>query len=55
MKQDQIKQALPQWHGDESAQRKRFLKSEEAVLAENFGPEWRHVVADRLRSEGLDV
>ena len=31
MTQDQIKQALPQWHGDESAQRKRFLKSEEAA------------------------
>ena len=33
----------------ESAQRKRFLKSEEAALAENFGPDWRHVVADQIK------
>ena len=49
MTKEQIKQALPQWRGDESAQRKRFLKSEEAALAANFGPDWRHVVADQFK------
>ena len=49
MANEQIKHALPQWRGDESAQRKRFLKSEEAALAENFGPDWRHVVADQIK------
>ena len=52
MTKEQIKQALPQWRGDESAQRKRFLKSEEAALAANFGPDWRHVVADQFKSPG---
>ena len=52
MTKDQIKEALPQWRGDESAQRKRFLKSEEAALAANFGPNWRHVVADQLKNSG---
>ena len=49
MTNEHIKHALPQWRGDESAQRKRFLKSEEAALAENFGPDWRHVVADQIK------
>ena len=51
---DNIKQALPQWRGDESAQRKRFLKSEEAALAENFGPNWRDLLAEQLADESLD-
>ena len=54
MTKEQIKQALPQWRGDESAQRKRFLKSEEAALAANFGPDWRHVVADQIRHSSGD-
>ena len=54
MTKEQLKQALPQWRGDESAQRKRFLKSEEAALARNFGPDWRHVVADQIKGSGAD-
>ena len=51
MANEQIKHALPQWRGDESAQRKRFLKSEEAALAKNFGPDWRHVVSDQVKQQ----
>ena len=51
---DNIKHTLPQWRGDESAQRKRFLKAEEAALAENFGPNWRALLAEQLGGEALD-
>ena len=51
---DNIKHTLPQWRGDESAQRKRFLKSEEAALAENFGPNWRDLLAEQLADKSLD-
>ena len=51
---DNIKSTLPQWRGDESAQRKRFLKAEEAALAENFGPNWRDLLAEQLGGEALD-
>ena len=51
---DNIKNTLPQWRGDESAQRKRFLKSEEAALAENFGPNWRDLLAEQLADKSLD-
>ena len=51
---DSIKLTLPQWRGDESAQRKRFLKSEEAALAENFGPNWRDLLAEQLADKSLD-
>ncbi len=51
---DSIKYTLPQWRGDESAQRKRFLKAEEAALAENFGPNWRDLLAEQLGGEALD-
>ena len=51
---DNIKHTLPQWRGDESAQCKRFLKAEEAALAENFGPNWRDLLAEQLGGEALD-
>ena len=51
---DIIKHTLPQWRGDESAQRKRFLKSEEAALAENFGPNWRDLLAEQLGREAVE-
>ena len=47
MDEQQLKQAVPQWYGDESAQRKRFLKSEEETLAQAFGPDWRRALAER--------
>ena len=47
MDEQQLKQAVPQWYGDESAQRKRYLKSEEETLAKAFGPDWRRALAER--------
>ena len=47
MNNKRINEVVPQWRGDESAQRKRFLKSEEESLAKTFGPDWRRAVRDR--------
>ena len=47
MKQkDFLKRTAPQWFGYESAQRKRYLKSEEQELCKAFGPEWRDVISE---------
>ena len=36
--------------GLESAQRKRYLKSEEQELCKAFGPEWREVISERSKA-----
>jgi hypothetical protein len=43
---DVLKKTAPQWFGYESAQRKRYLKSEEQELCKAFGPEWREVISE---------
>ena len=51
MKQkDFLKRTAPQWFGYESAQRKRYLKSEEQELCKAFGPEWRDVISERSQA-----
>ena len=51
MKQkDFLKRTAPQWFGYESAQRKRYLKSEEQELCKAFGPEWREVISERSKA-----
>ena len=51
MKQkDLLKRTAPQWFGYESAQRKRYLKSEEQELCKAFGPEWREVISERSQA-----
>ena len=42
------KKVLPQWYGNESAQRKRFLKSEEHELKMAFGSDWRKTVSNQM-------
>ena len=43
---DFLRKTAPQWYGHESAQRKRYLKSEEQELCKAFGPEWRAVISE---------
>ena len=51
MKQkDFLRKTAPQWYGHESAQRKRYLKSEEQELCQTFGPEWRSVITESDQS-----
>lgn len=47
---DFLKKTAPQWFGYESAQRKRYLKSEEQELCKAFGPEWREVISENAQS-----
>ena len=51
---DNIKYTLSLWRGDESAQRKRFLKFEETAFAENFGLNLRDLLAGQLGREGVE-
>ena len=53
-KREPIEKKQVELTGYESAQRKRFLKAEEAALAENFGPNWRDLLAEQLGGEALD-
>ena len=46
MNMSQNTKEIPIWVGEESGQRKRYLRSLEKDLAAELGPDWRDKIAD---------